>query len=175
MQDHTTGSSIARLSPRRVPSAASESAMAQPAPNPSTASSGATPSPVVPRRRRRKEHPPIDIDKTIADAREAVKAAQRAMTEARALARNERRKRARLIKKAAQLSPQDLDRLAILKKCGVWDPVSQTRTTGTPAAHVPPAGADSRSHASSAAGSAGETSEQRRDEPEDDAPESPPP
>ena len=142
---HTAGSSIAHLSPSRVTSAASESAMAQPTPNPSTASSSATASPVVPRRRRRKEHPPIDIDKTIADAREAVKAAQRAMTEARALARNERRKRARLIKKAAQLSPRDLDRIAILKKCGVWDPVSQSRTAGAPAEHAPPAGADSRS------------------------------
>jgi hypothetical protein len=88
-------------------------AMAHLSTNPSSSISTATASTPVPRRRRRKEHPPIDIDKTIADAREAVKAAQRAMTEARALARNEKRKRARLIKKAAQLSPRDLDRIAI--------------------------------------------------------------
>ena len=148
--------------------------MAHSTPNPSTASSSATLSPAVPRRRRRKEHPPIDIDKTIADAREAVKAAQRAMTEARALARNERRKRARLIKKAAQLSPRDLDRIAILKKCGVWDPVSQTRTQGTPAEHKPPAGATSRSDETAAAGSVGEPPEEGRTEADEDEPPSPP-
>jgi hypothetical protein len=167
-------SSITHLPQSHATCVASGSAMAQSTPNPSTASSSATLSPVVPRRRRRKEHPPIDIDRTIADAREAVKAAQRAMTEARALARNERRKWARLIKKAAQLSPRDLDRIAILKKCGVWGPVSQSRTQGTPAEHKPPAGATSRSDETAAAGSVGEPPEEGRTEADEDAPPSPP-
>ena len=45
---HIAGSSVAHLSPSRRTSAASESAMAQPTPNPSTASPSATASPAVP-------------------------------------------------------------------------------------------------------------------------------
>ena len=44
------------------------------------------------------------------------------MAEARVQARNERRKKARLLKKAAALSPQDLERIAALKRCGLRDP-----------------------------------------------------
>ena len=170
MHDCSTIYSTEHLRPSAATSDPSVNAMAFTAPDPSSASTTAAASPPAPRRRRRKEHPPIDIDKTIADAREAVKAAQRAMTEARALARNERRKRARLIKKAAQLSPRDLDRIAILKKCGVWDPVSQKRTPNPQGDRKPDADADRRSRAPSAAGSADGTPEEHPDEAAEDGP-----
>jgi hypothetical protein len=51
-----------------------------------------------------------------------MKRAQKAVSEARAQAKNERRKKARLLKKAAGLSPADLERIAVLKRCGLWDP-----------------------------------------------------
>ncbi len=72
--------------------------------------------------KKRKQLPKIDLDTTIAQATEAMKRANKAMHEARALARNERRKKARLLKKAASLSPADLERIAVLKRCGLWDP-----------------------------------------------------
>ena len=43
-------------------------------------------------------------------------------SEARADARNEKRKKARLYKKCAQLSAMDLERIAVLKRSGMWDP-----------------------------------------------------
>ena len=135
--------------------------MSTPSPHHSVPSSSSPAAPALAGRRRRMAHPPIDIDKTISDARAAVKSAQKAMADARALARNERRKRARLIKKAAQLSPRDLDRIAILKKCGVWDPVSQTRRSGSPQDASPRADADRRSSTASAAGSTDTASEER--------------
>jgi hypothetical protein len=73
-------------------------------------------------KRKRRVFPAIDLDASIEKARQAVQDAQKVMREARATARNERRRRARLIRKAASLSAKDLDRIAVLKRCGMWNP-----------------------------------------------------
>ncbi len=44
------------------------------------------------------------------------------VTEARKQARSEKRKKQRLVRKAASLTPEDLKRIAILKRCGLWQP-----------------------------------------------------
>ena len=72
--------------------------------------------------RRRKSRPPIDLDDTIAAARAAAKAAATALAHARQEARTERKRRARLVRKASQLSSEDLERIAVLKRTGFWDP-----------------------------------------------------
>ena len=64
----------------------------------------------------------IDIDERIDEARATVKAAAKAMGAARAVARLERKKKIRLTRKAAQLSAEDLDRIAVLKRTGLWSP-----------------------------------------------------
>jgi hypothetical protein len=64
----------------------------------------------------------IDIDERIDEARATVKAAAKAMGAARAVARLERKKKIRLTRKAAQLSAEDLDRIAVLKRTGLWAP-----------------------------------------------------
>jgi len=73
-------------------------------------------------KRKRAQLPRIDLDRSIEEAKEAMKKASKAMCDARAAAKNERRKKARLLKKAAALSPADLERIAVLKRCGLWDP-----------------------------------------------------
>ena len=70
-------------------------------------------------RRRKRVHPTTDLDASIEKARKAVQDAQKAMRDARATAKNDRRRRARLIKKAATLLAKDLDRIAVLKRCGM--------------------------------------------------------
>ena len=70
---------------------------------------------------KRKARPRIDLDDAIAAAQQSFRQAAKCMAKARADARTERKK-ARLFKKAAQLSPLDLDRIAILKRSGMWDP-----------------------------------------------------
>ena len=69
-------------------------------------------------RRRRKIQPPIDLDESIKNAQNAAKAAKKALASARSEARSERKKRARLVRKAGQLSAQDLERIAVLKRTG---------------------------------------------------------
>ena len=64
----------------------------------------------------------IDIDTNIARARAEMKAAQRAVAKARAAAKQEKRKKTRSLKKASNLSASDLERIAVLKRTGLWDP-----------------------------------------------------
>ena len=71
---------------------------------------------------KRKARPRIDLDDAIAAAQQSFRQAAKCMAKARADARNEKRKKARLFKKAAQLSPMDLERIAVLKRSGMWDP-----------------------------------------------------
>lgn len=91
----------------------------------------------------RKRKPPIDIDTHIAAARQAMKEAQKQVAAARSQARNERRKKQRLVKKAATLTAEDLERIAVLKRCGV-DPARNVANAS---------GAGVTSIASSASGS----------------------
>ena len=76
----------------------------------------------------RRRRPAIDLDEHIEAARDAAKAAKKALCKARTDQRNERRKQARLLKKAGQLSPQDLERIAVLKRTGFWDPNAEDPT-----------------------------------------------
>ena len=100
----------------------------------------------------RAQRPQIDLDDAIAEAREAAKAAGKALTAARAQQRTERKKRARLIKKAGQLTSTDLERIAVLKRSGFWDPESGNAT-------LPGDEGDAASAAAHAAGSHGSKEE----------------
>ena len=76
----------------------------------------------------RAKRPRIDYDDSIAKARAAMLKAQKDVADARRVARNERRKKQRLVKKAAALSPDDLERIAVLKRCGL--------SVGSPTVHA---------------------------------------
>lgn len=84
------------------------------------AAGGPVAAAVTPQKRRRAAK--IDLDDRIAEATRDMKHAQKALHAARAQARNERRKKQRLVKKAAALTTADLERIAQLKKGGLWDP-----------------------------------------------------
>ena len=86
---------------------------------PTAAIAVAPQTPMQSGRAPRKRKPPIDIDEHIAAARKSMKDAQKRVTAARAQARNERRKKQRLMKKAAALTAEDLERIAVLKRCGL--------------------------------------------------------
>ncbi len=68
---------------------------------------------------KRERKPQIDIDEKIAAAAAAMREARRAVTIARSLSKLEKRKKARLTKKAASLSLEDLERVATMKRCGL--------------------------------------------------------
>ena len=71
-----------------------------------------------PAKTKRARKPDIDLDAAIRDAATAMKAAQKKVQEAKTQAKNERRKKQRLLKKAATLNAEDLERIAVLKRCG---------------------------------------------------------
>ena len=78
----------------------------------------------------RAKRPRIDLDDSIAQARAAMTKAMKDVQEARRVARNERRKKQRLVKKAGILSAEDLERIAVLKRCG-FGPLSSGTSTAT--------------------------------------------
>ena len=62
--------------------------------------------------------PTIDLDSTIEAAKQAARDAAKALTLARSEARANRKRRTRLLSKAATLSAEDLERIAVLKRTG---------------------------------------------------------
>ena len=76
----------------------------------------------TPQKRKRPERPKIDIDAKIGDLSRDIVAAQKLLKETKTLQRNERRKKQRLVKKASGLSSTDLERIAVIKRCGLWQP-----------------------------------------------------
>ena len=95
------------------------------APSPGTPSVTALSDTVVactPEKCKRPARPKIDIDAKITDLSKDIVAAQKLLKETKTLQRNERRKKQRLIKKAAGLSSTDLERIAVIKRCGLWEP-----------------------------------------------------
>lgn len=86
---------------------------------PSAAEEAADEGTTTRRTATRKRKAPIDIDDHIATARQRMKEAQKQVSLARALARNEKRKKQRLMKKAATLTSEDLERIAVWKRSGL--------------------------------------------------------
>ena len=85
------------------------------------------PSPKVAARGRpggRQKRPEIDYDTNMRAARQSMKEATKAVAAARAVQKNEARKKQRLMKKASSLSPNDLERIAVMKRCGLFDPTT---------------------------------------------------
>ena len=124
-------SHLAPLPPmRKMPSnvAAAAAAVALPG-TPSPPEKVARPAAV------RRKQGKIDYDFHIARQKLKMKDLSRELKKTKADSRNEKRKKQRLVRKAAQLTIVDLHRIAALKKAGIWDPEQGL-------AEVPHAGAD---------------------------------
>ena len=109
-------------------------------------------------KKKRPRKPAIDLDNAIRDAAAAMKAAQKKVQEAKTQARNERRKKQRLLKKAASLNAEDLERIAVLKRCGwVRAEAAAEPKVAVPGGAEPGAGAADGASSSSAAAKAPDT------------------
>ena len=69
--------------------------------------------------RKRPRQPIIDLDDHIRKAQEAIKSARKQVQQARVQAKLEKRKKQRLVRKASTLNVEDLERIAVLKRCGL--------------------------------------------------------
>lgn len=64
--------------------------------------------------------PKIDLDDEIRRANDLAAMSRKMLVAARNSSRNNRKAKQRLIKKAGKLSPEDLERIAVLKRCGLF-------------------------------------------------------
>ena len=64
--------------------------------------------------------PQIDLDKEIAEANTLATMSRKLMVAARSIERNNKKSKSRLIRKATKLSAEDLERIAVLKRCGLY-------------------------------------------------------
>ena len=70
-------------------------------------------------RSQKAARPNIDLDEEIRRANDLAAMSRKMLTAAKNVSRNNRKAKQRLIKKAGKLSPEDLERIAVLKRCGV--------------------------------------------------------
>jgi hypothetical protein len=64
--------------------------------------------------------PRLDLDEEIDQANKLAEASRKMMNAAKTLQKNNRRCKQWLLRKAGKLSPEDLERIAVLKRCGLY-------------------------------------------------------
>lgn len=121
-----------------------------PAPDATPRDKGEDPPQKAPPVKKRLVKPTIDLDEHIRAAQQAMKAARKQVQQARAAAKLEKRKKQRLVRKASALNVDDLERIAVLKRCALL--------------MTPPAPGSEASAASSRASASSAGSSNRADE-----------
>ena len=69
---------------------------------------------------KKKARPQIDLDDEIRRANDLASMSRKMLQAAKNVSRNNRKAKQRLIKEAGKLSPEDLERIAVLKRCGLY-------------------------------------------------------
>ena len=72
-------------------------------------------------RSQKAARPKIDLDEEIRRANDLAAMSRKMLTAAKNVSRNNRKAKQRLIKKAGKLSPEDLERIAVLERCGLFE------------------------------------------------------
>ena len=98
------------------PLASEETAPEEPPSSLPSSQAGAKASP----KSKRAARPKIDLDDEIRRANELAVASRKMLAAAKNTSRNNKKAKQRLIKKAGKLSPEDLERIAVLKRCGLF-------------------------------------------------------
>ena len=86
-------------------------------------------------RPKKAARPKIDIDDEIDEANRLAEVTKKMMHAAKSAQRNSRRVKQRLVRKAGKLSASDLERIATLKRCGLFvpDPTEESTSSTTSA------------------------------------------
>ena len=72
------------------------------------------------RARARPVRPRIDLDEQISQANKLAEVSKKLLSAAKTAQKNQKKQKQRLIRKAGKLSAQDLERIAVLKRCGLY-------------------------------------------------------
>ena len=76
-------------------------------------------------RSKKAAKPKIDLDEEIRRANDLAAMSRKMLSVAKQTSKNNRKAKQRLIKKAGKLSPEDLERIAVLKRCGLFQEEDQ--------------------------------------------------
>jgi hypothetical protein len=76
-------------------------------------------------RSKKAARPKIDLDEEIRRANDLAAMSRKMLSVAKQTSKNNRKAKQRLIKKAGKLSPEDLERIAVLKRCGLFQEEDQ--------------------------------------------------
>ena len=71
--------------------------------------------------------PKIDLDDEIAEANKLAEVSRKMLTAAKQVQKNNRRQKQRLVRKAGKLSAEDLERIAVIKRCGLYAEKSEEK------------------------------------------------
>ena len=93
-------------------------------------------SPKAPGRPKKGSRPRIDIDDEITEANRLTEVTKKMMKAAKSAQRNSKRVKQRLVRKAGKLSASDLERIATLKRCGLFvpEPTDESQSSSSTAA-----------------------------------------
>lgn len=75
-----------------------------------------------PKKAAKRKRPQIDLDAEIAEANRLAEISKKMLRSAKTCQANTRRQKTRLLRKAGRLSATDLERIAVLKRCGLYAP-----------------------------------------------------
>ena len=131
--------SVSRTSPvsvrvgrAAIPAMADEStAIDAPMEESQTAVVGSVAAPKRVGRPKKNSRPKIDIDDEIQEANRLAEVTKKMMLAAKSAQRNSRRSKQRLVRKAGKLSASDLERIATLKRCGLFVPDPMEESTSS--------------------------------------------
>ena len=70
--------------------------------------------------RSRPQRPRIDLDEQIAHANKLAEVSKKMLLAAKSAQKTQKKQKQRLIRKAGKLSAEDLERIAVLKRCGLY-------------------------------------------------------
>ena len=112
----TSDMSTEEASPGAVDEAPQAASVASPAAAPAS------------RQSRKALRPKIDLDDEIRRANDLAAMSRKMLLAAKNVSRNNKKAKQRLIKKAGKLSPEDLERIAVLKRCGMYDEDGEEKT-----------------------------------------------
>ena len=82
-------------------------------------------------RPKKSSRPKIDIDDEIDEANRLAEVTRKMMQAAKSAQRNSRRSKQRLVRKAGKLNASDLERIATLKRCGLFVPDPMEESTSS--------------------------------------------
>ena len=111
---------MAAVAPDALPAGLASGAGATEGTEPPSGTAGVASPKAGAKRRARIARPRIDLDEQIAQANKLAEVSKKMLVAAKSAQKTQKKQKQRLIRKAGKLSAEDLERIAVLKRCGLY-------------------------------------------------------